>query len=302
MTTLADHQFEILPSEEAADGFVFGIGAEVSVTDGGFDPGDIETLNQDGQNTRRGVLGFGRDVRGAKAWVWESHTDMETEEDAADVLDRFSAAWAAEELSRQPGAQTCLRYRMAGRNRRIFGRPRRYAAPPTNLIMSGYVPVTHDFQCVDSYTYDDVESQVNIPYASGATGGGFILPATLPINSLPSDGNGADQITVTGTSRAYPIIRFNGPWINPGIATDDWVLSWTGSIAAGSWVEIDTRPWRLTVLNQSGASVVEGLSRRTWLEDVWFAPDSQPQISLIGAATGGGSSCLVRWRNTWTSI
>lgn len=302
MTTLADHQFEILPSAEAIDGFVFGIGAEVSLDENGFDPGETENLTQDGQNSRRGVVGFGRDVRGPKTWLWASHTDRDTEVQAADTLDRFSAAWAAEELARENGEVTALRYRMAGRERRVFGRPRRYAAPPTNLILSGYVPVTHDFACVDSYTYDDVESQANIPYSSGVTGGGFTLPAVLPIMTEPSQGNASEQITVGGQSRAYPIIRLMGPWINPVFQTEDWALEWTGSIPAGEWIEIDTRPWRLTVLNQSGASVVDGFGRRTWLEDCWFAPNSQPQISLSGVATGGGAGALVRWRNTWTSI
>lgn len=302
MTALAEHQFEILPSIDAEDGFVFGIGAEVSVNGDGFDPGENEWITQDGQNSRRGVTGFGRDVLGSKTWVWESHTDVDDEDEAADVLDRFSAAWMPEGLARTPGAQTCIRYRMAGRDRRVFGRPRRYAAPPTNLILGGFVPITHDFKCVDSYTYDDVESSVEIPYTSSAEGGGIILPAVLPILSLSAEGNGGDQLSVSGTARAYPVIRFNGPWTNPSLATDDWTLNWTGEIGPSGWIEIDCRPWMLTVKDQSGASRVEGLSRRTWLEDCWFAPNSNPQVSLSGVATGGSATATVRWRNTWTSI
>lgn len=302
MTALKDHQFEILPTSDAADGFVWGIGADVSLDEEGFDPGEQEWLTQDGQNTRRGVVGFGRDVLGAKTWTWESHTDQEDVETAVNVLDRFSAAWSPESLARTPGALTAVRYRLAGRDRRVFGRPRRYAAPPTNLILNGYVPVTHDFQCVDSFTYDDVESSAEILYASSAEGGGFVLPAQLPVTTMPSAGNGSGQLTVGGTARAYPVIRFNGPWTNPVMTTDDWTLRWTGEIGPNAWVEIDARPWALTVKDQSGASAVEGLSRRTWLEDLWFAAGSQPQISLDGVAASGGASATVRWRNTWTSI
>lgn len=300
MTTLAEHQFEILPSEDASNGFVFGIGAEVSVEM--FDPGENEWLTQDSRNSRRGVTGFGRDVLAGKTWLWNSHTDQEDEVGAAAILDQFSAAWTPELLAREPGKTTALRYRMAGRNRRVYGRPRRYAAPPTNLILGGYVPVTHDFTTVDSFTYDDVESSAEILYASSISGGGFILPAVMPIVTMPSQGNGSGQLTVGGTARAYPVIRFNGPWTNPVLVTDDWVLRWTGEIGVGQWVEIDTRPWKLTVLDQSGASAVGGLDRRTWLEDLWFAPQSAPQISLSGVAASGGASATVRWRNAWTSI
>lgn len=302
MTVLAEHQFEILPSAEAASGFVFGIGAAVSIDAEGFDPGETEWMTQDSENTRRGNRAFGRDVLGAKTWVWESHTDQEDVATAVQTLEDFSAAWQPELLVRDPGVQTSLRYHLAGRTRRIFGRPRRFAAPPTNLILNGFVPITHDFALVDSYTYDDVQSSVQIPYSSGASTGGFTLPATMPVATIASEGNGGGQVSVGGNAKAYPVIRLNGPWTNPVFITDDWVLSWTGAIGVGQWIEIDCRPWALTALNQAGASVVGGLSRRTWLEDCWFAPGSQPQISLDGTTSGGSASADVKWRNTWTSI
>ena len=301
MTVLSDHQFEILPDAEAEDGFVFGIGAAVSLDEDGFDPGESSWYDQTGENTRRGVRGFGRDVSSPKTWTWDSHVDQEDVESAVDVLDDFADFWTPEAAQR-PGWFTSVRYRLAGRNRRIFGRPRRFAAPPSNLILNGYVPVTHDFELVDAYTYDDVESSAEILYASSSSGGGFVLPAEMPLVTQPSDGNGSGQLTVTGTARAYPIIRFNGPWTNPVLKTDDWEIRWNGEIGPAGWVEIDTRPWVLTVLNQSGASAVEGLSRRTWLEDMWFAPKSQPQITLDGIAASGGASATIRWRNTWKSI
>lgn len=302
MTALAEHQFEILPSAEAPDGFVFGIGAAVSVDDGGFDPGETSWLTQDQANTRRGVTGFGRDVQGARTWTWSSHVDQDDTESALEVLDDFSAAWAPENLARLPGEVTALRYRLAGRDRRVFGRPRRFAAPPTNRVLGGYVPVTHDFATVDAFTYDDVESSAEILYSSSVEGGGFSFPAPMPLATRSSEGTGSDQIVVGGRARAYPIIRFNGPWTNPAISTSDWTLSWKGEIGPNDWIEIDCRPWRLTVLDSSGASRVGGLDRRTWLEDVWFAPQSRPQVNLDGIAASGSASATIRWRNTWTSI
>lgn len=303
MSVLNEHQFEILPDENAADGFVFGIGAEVSVDKEGFDPGETGSINQDSSNDRRGVASFGRDVRSPNAWTWESFIDQTDVETAVEVLDRFSPAWALEELARIPGALTALRYRVAGRERRVYGRPRRFSAPPSNMILNGLIPVTHDFQCVDSYTYDDVESQAMILYSSSTSTGGFVLPAPMPLDTIPPiRGVGNSQIDVSGNSRSYPIIRFNGPWTNPRIETDAWSLSWDGVIPGAGWIEIDTRPWKLTVLDDSGASRADGLHRQTWLEDIWFAPQSRPEIRLDGSASSGGASALVRWRNTWTSL
>lgn len=301
MTELKDYQFEILPDAEASNGFVFGIGAAVSLNDGGFDPGEKDALVQDSQNTRRGVRGFGRDVSGAATWAWESHTDQDSPETAVDVLEDMSAAWSPYSAE-DPDWITAVRYRLAGRTRRVFGRPRRYAAPPTNLILSGYVPVTHDFACIDSFTYDDIESAATIPYSSAVEGGGFSFPTTFPVVTQVSEGSGEQQISVGGNARAYPIIRLNGPWTNPEIRTGAWTLKWKGTIPPSGWLEIDARPWRLTVLDQDGASQVGGLARTTWLEDIWFAPKSSPHLTLGGSAPAGNAQAEVRWRNTWTSI
>jgi hypothetical protein len=303
MTALQNHQFEILPDAEANDGFVFGIGAAVSVDDGGFDPGEYSWLTQDQQNTRRGINAFGRDVLGAKTWVWDSHVDQDDVNSALETLQNFSFCWSPVDLAIQPGVQTALRYRIGDRDRRIFGRPRRFAAPPSNLILNGYVPVTHDFQTVDSYTYDDVASSENILYSTSSSGGGFILPAILPISTLPSEGTGSSQLSIGGNAKTFPIIRFVGPWTNPVISTDDWTLAWNGSISATDWVEIDCRPWMLTVKNKAGASVVGGLDmRKTYFEDYWFAPQSRPQVSLGGSAPGGSAAAIITWRNAWTSL
>ena len=106
--------------------------------------------------------------------MWTSHVDQDDVESAATVLEAFADAWSPEEVLRQPGAQIPLRYRLAGRDRRVYGRPRRFAAPPSNLIDSGFVLVTHDFETVASYTYDHVESMAVIPYASSVSGGGTV--------------------------------------------------------------------------------------------------------------------------------
>ena len=171
----------------------------------------------------------------------DSHTDQEDIETALSVLDEFADAWAPESIAEDPGEVTAVRYRLGGRYRRVFGRPRRFAAPPSNLILSGYVPITHDFETVDAYTYDDVESSAEILYSSSAEGGGFILPATLPIMMASAEGNGEAQVTVGGQARTYPIIRFNGPWTNPVMVTDDWTLRWSG-VDRGHRMDRDRHP------------------------------------------------------------
>lgn len=297
MTPLAEHQFEILADETATEGVVFGIGAPISLDEEGFDPGETEWLTQDGQNGRRGTAAFGRDVLAGRTWSWETHTDQQDVASAVAAMEALDAAWTPEDVAQNPGSLSVIRYRLAGRTRRVYGRPRRFVAPPSNLILSGFIPMSHDFKCVDPYTYDDEESVAQLPYVAGATGGGVTLPAVMPLRMASNEGTGVGQVEIGGTKRAYPVIRFQGPWIDPSLTTDDWTVRWKGSIPANGWVEIDTRPWRLTVTNQAGASVFGTFDRRTALEDIWFAPGKKAQISLGGSAPGGSALATVRWRN-----
>lgn len=297
MTDLQDHQFEIL-DEDAGSGYVFGLGCEVSMDEDGFSPASGDWIVQDGQNSRRGNTAFGRDVLGGGTWTFDTFVDQETKDDALDVLDRFSAAWRNEARSLIIGDVQVLRYRVGERVRRVYGRPRRFAAPPSNMILSGYVPVTHDFACTDSNTYDDVEQSISVSLTS-TTDATLRFPMTFPIQATPPGESNTIQAVVGGNVRAYPVIRFNGPWINPTLIAPDWTLKLTTSLAVGQWVEVDTRPWALTILRNDGASLAGALQRGTWLEDVFLNPSSRIPLQVGGSAPGGATACVVKWRNAW---
>ena len=89
MSALSEFQFEIVPDVDAMDGFVFGIGAKVSVNNEGFDSGEQSWLTQDSQNSRRGVKRFGRDVRSNRSWTWASHVNEVDVESALDTLEQM---------------------------------------------------------------------------------------------------------------------------------------------------------------------------------------------------------------------
>lgn len=303
MALLNEHQFEILPAEEAAEGFVFGIGADISIDGEGFDPASATWMTQDTQNSRRGNKNFGRDVLSNSIWTWAGFVDGEDVPTAMQISSAFSKAWRPEALMRTPGAQTCIRYRLADRYRRIYGRPRRLDLPLTNRILAGFRETTFDFEKVDAYTYDDSPEMVSIPFSvGGESSGGFIFPVVMPYNTLPSDNTDELQVHVGGDARTYPVVRFNGPWTNPSLETDDWKLELTGGISEGDYIEVDLRPWKQTILNQSGLSRPERLaSRRTWFEDMYFEPDTYPMLRL-GGSSSGGASCDISWRAAYYDV
>lgn len=300
-----DFNFELLPSEAATTGTLFGIGQDVSLDDGGFAPGSTDWLTQDSESSQNGTTSFGRDKLLGPSWSWQLHVNRDDDVEALASLGTFKAAWNALHIRDTPGAVIPLRYKLAGRVRRIYGRPRRFESTPTNTILGGHLPLSVDFKCVDGFTYDDAMTAVVLQIGTDLededvdTGGGFIFPLTLPQVTLPPTRRQA-QLVVGGDSPAYPIVRFNGPVVNPSLVTDDWTLSLTYTIPDGQYVEIDTRPWKQTALLNGTASVAGALGRRTRMHKIVFNPGNF-EAKFVGFSSGV-ATCSVKWAATWSSI
>jgi hypothetical protein len=303
----ADKHFELLPSMDATDGATFGIGLEVSLDDGGFAPGSTDWAVQDTESSQNGSTAFGRDRLLGPVWNWQLHVNRDNETQALQTLRSFAAAWKALHIRDTPGAVLPLRFQLNGERRRIYGRPRRFEAPPDNKIMSGYVPVSVDFKCVDGFVYADEMQSVSMMLGAEVdseavdSGGGFVFPVTFPVITLPPTQR-QTQVEVLGDAPAYPIIRFtanSGSLANPGFVTDGWRIDLNLVIPEGSYVEVDTRPWRSTVLLNNAGSVAGLIGHRQRLSKMFLNPGR-----LEGRFVGSGSgtaTCTVRWADTFNS-
>jgi hypothetical protein len=297
-----EFNFTIFPYENTAAGAVdFGIGRNVSVNAEGFDSGAREWQVQDQASSTRGTTHFGRDQLLGKTWAWQGHVNMQDVEGALQALAELEAAWTPPEeyVTDVPGAMSVIRYVIGGRTRRVYGRPRRFAAPPTNTILNGHIPVTMDFKLVDSFTYDDAESVATLDYQE-VSEGGIIFPVTFPYTSLPS-GDRSGSIYVTGNRPAYPIIRFNGPVTNPRLSGPGFDVTLNTTIADGSYIEIDTRPWKLTVLRDGAYNASGTMGRRQYLKDIKFQPGNV-ELRYRASAGEAAPTCIVKWRGTHSSL
>jgi hypothetical protein len=303
MSALEEFQFEILPTADAADGVVFGIHSDLSMDDGGFHPGSTEWASTSTASAANGATLFGRDRLLGPVWAWDLHVNRDDLENALETLSAHTTAWRWLDERDTPGAMTAIRYRLADRVRRVYGRPENHEASPNNLILSGYTPVTCDFSCVDGYTYDDALSALTLTLGVDASSGsgGLVFPVVLPANSLPSTEQ-AGQIEVGGDAPTYGVYRFNGPWIDPSVYTDDWTLSIPNySIPAGQYVEIDTRPWVNTVMLNGSSSIGGLLGRRQKLPQAKLKPGPL-EIKVGGYSPTGTATCQITWRNAHNSI
>lgn len=299
-TELEEMQFEILPDETSEEGgMVFGIGAEVSVDAEGFQPGTGEWLTQDASNPINGATAFGRDVLGGPTWAWDLHVSRDDVEGALESLERLKGLWGGrEEVSSTPGAVQALRYRVGGRTRRVFGRPRRLQESPTNLILGGYIALGAEFQLVTSKTYGD-QPQVFEVGAPVGEGSGMTFPVTFPIELDPPTPN-ETQLVVQGTAPASPIIELKGPMVNPSIITNDWRIDTQIALGPTQTMVIDTRPWHLSVMID-GAPVGGALKRGQRLNGLTLKP-GRHSLALQSTGLVAGGSCRVRWFPTYYSI
>lgn len=302
MSTLAEFQFELLPGMSDADGFVFGIGADVSTDENGFHPGATAWATQNSQSPN-GTVNFGRDQLQGPVWAWDLFVNGEEVEDAAGTLAAATAAWRAMQIRLTPGAVLPLRYQFAGQTRRIYGRPGNFEPTMNNLVLNGFVPITCDFQAVDGYTYNDAYDTISLSLNDsdeGAGGGGFIFPVILPTNSaIPTEQVGS--VAAGGDAETGLIVRFNGPITSPSLSTDNWTLSLPDyAIPTGQYVEIDTRPWANTVLLNGVTSVAGALARRIRLNDIRLQPGSIE--ARFNGVTTGIPSCTLTWASAWNSI
>jgi phage-related protein len=156
------------------------------------------------------------------------------------------------------GATTTLRLKFPGRPvRTVRGRVRKLDAD-LSQAKHGWIPLDIEFTATDQLFYADTADTTSIPLGS-LTRGGLTFPLMFPFTiELTAGAVGRPGfLDVAGTAPTWPVLRVNGPCANPKITHVQTGRSLTvqGSLAAGEWVEIDTRPGWRTVLRDNGGGM-----------------------------------------------
>ncbi|MFM9373279.1 phage distal tail protein [Streptomyces sp. Da 82-17] len=187
---------------------------------------------------------------------------------AAAVLDALQALHvpAYDPLVRTVGGATLdLRLKLPGRTTRtVRGRVRKLE-PDLSTVIHGYSPLDIEFQAQDALFYADEPASTSMPLGS-LTQGGMTFPLQFPflIAGDPSAVGRPGYLQVDGTAATWPVLRVAGPCANPTIThvTSGRELTVQTTLAAGEWVEIDTRPgWRTVLRDNGGAAPLAPTSR-----------------------------------------
>lgn len=280
------------------DGYQFGKGKDVFVQS--LDPGEADWTTQDAENAVADGQRFGRDFLRGPEWTFGCGVDATDAESALTVLREFAKAWRNRAHRQTPGTFSTLRYNVAGRTRRVYGRPRSLTYPPDQTMWQGYIPVTAKFQTVDPLHYADAQQSQSVTLVSTSTGG-WVWPAVFPISTI---GGGQRQgiIAETGTDVEAPVIvTFNGPIDNPWVECQDWRIELTSTLAYDQSVVIDTRPWVNTVLRNDGASLAGDLTRKSNLRDARLSAGGA-ELIFGGNDTTRTATCKVTWRPAFETL
>lgn len=290
MSITTDRQFSL-------GGLTFGEPTGYTVTAVEFGPPEIRQVDTD--NPREDGIRMGRDHRGGRIVTLEVSAlgDDATVRDQVALLER---AWLASDTRSSPGAVTPLSYRVAGEDRRVYGRPRRFAADP-KLLEWGRVDVVAEFQAIDHLYYSDVEFQTTLGIVPPSAGG-LVGPLIGPWIASGT-GEGSQSIAVDGTEAAWLICRVDGPITNPTVeATDLWSVTLKVTLASDQWVVIDPTPWSRSVRRNDGANLSGAFTALSSRLPQMRVPPGVQQVFLRGVDPSGTSSLSVYWRSTFASF
>jgi hypothetical protein len=303
---------EVLPEASfELDGIAFGPGSATSIQDVDF--GDPELSVGDLPRPRADGMMFGRDYRGGRLVTFELTvlTDYAVPAvpgyggygtaTALDELAMLGQAWSGGTVRTTPGAVSRLRYRLGGRQRCLYGRPRKFA-PLSGYTTLGRVPVTATFQAIDHRFYDDVERTAVVPYLPPPAGG-LTFPIEFPWSTI-TVGYSPGVIAVAGTEPSWLVIVINGPIVNPAVTwvSGDWTLGLNLTLLDGQFVVIDPRPWSRGVRLDGVTNVAGALTATSPRLSALELPFGVHEIVLSGQDESGLSSMTLAWRHAYSSF
>lgn len=277
-------------------GVEFGPGCDVLVRE--FDPGAAAVASADVESPISSGVMPGRDRRRGATWLFSLFTNERDEVAAREAVRPLLAAWASGEDLR-PLETLELRYRVADRWRRVYGRPRSFASPPPSVpLAQGRGDVNAEFFVSDPLHYSDAESvlQLGIVPASSA---GLVFP-TAPPFTWRSDGAPQTRLAHVSGDAPTPLrVTFAGPVVRPWVRVGQVLVELTGELAYDETVTVDSR--LMTITRADGASVPGMLGARVRLVDLRLPP-GEHEVTFGGSDLTGTATATLAWRDAWRSL
>lgn len=264
--------------------------------------GEIEITSQDQPMPGADGVMVGRDTHAGRTVVFELGVNRNSEADALAAHAELARAWRGDGVRTTPGKVAELYVRRAGRQRVVYGRPRKFATALHMNYQSGYSGATAEFACVDGLFYDAVESSVTVSLVPPPAGG-LVAPLVAPLATVPVVVR-PGLVTTGGLVATWPVITIRGPVTSPVVRmTGLFTLAFNTTLAYDQTLTIDTRPWARTVLRNDGATFAGRLTKTsTPLSATRIPPQTSTELVFSGVDLTGTSTVTVAWRDAYPHL
>lgn len=290
MADLQEKQFEL-------DGVVFGLYADIGLID--WDPGNATTRTSDQDNPTGDGRRMGRDFKTPGTWNFSLYVDGEDEDDGWRILANLAEAWDGDWVREEPDRVVPLRYRVAGQERVVFGRPRAWSAIVNNTSVQGRIDVECQFVLVDHRFYDAEQRGFRIPVAVPLElDAGLEVPFIAPFVTSAGASVRESSIEVGGDMPTPITLTFDGPIAEAAVRIGGWTAALVDPVPADNPVVIDGRPWVRSATYLSDGGGVRVSPRVTRISKM-LLPPGHHEIVFTGDDPTSQASVLVSWRNAY---
>ena len=265
-----------------------------------FDPSGPELRTNDHDLPFSDGTLVGRDQFGNATWTFEITTNQPDETTALALAGSLISAWRDPEVRLRSGVTVPLSYEMAGRWRRVYGRPGPITDPTGDVkSVLGAAELVASFRVTDPNFYDDAATRVRLTVVPESSGG-FVFPLVFPITSRKTSGKRAGLVDNLGNVASPLTVTFHGPARNPKVvAAAGWEVGITGTLAYDQSVTIDARAG--TVTRNDGASLAGWLTRATQLTKARI-PAGPSELTFTATDDTGTAAVDLSWHHSYSSI
>ncbi len=183
-----------------------------------------------------------------------------------------------------------------GETRLLYARVTSRLMPnePRNGVGRGNATV--QWTAADPRLYSPTEYTVTIGQPTEPSG--LTWPLTWPLNWGSGGDSGSRQLTNAGDVESSPVLEITGPCEVPAVTNlrTGRTIELSITLAAGETLVVDTREGTATL---GGADRLYLMTARCVPPELWTLQPGTSEISYRAASFGGGSSCVVRYRDAY---
>lgn len=274
------------------DGYEFGRWANgVEVLASGLDTGTTDVRTQDAPHPSGDGLFFGRDFLTPPTWTFQL---IVKGDDVMPALWRLAAAWRADQVRSRPGARSRLTYRLNGRERVVYGRPRRFAVEPDVAWQPGLKLVTCEFALADARSYGP-ERELLLDLVEVNPTSGLTFPSVMPWRFTATETTRAGVVVVDAAVGSPFAVHIRGPVAGSAHSFAVWSSGWRFEL--DTWlgplgnIVIDTG----TGVATRNSQVFGAASIRTdWRAELQPGPQ---EVQFRAEDPTASATATIRWRD-----